>query len=84
MFLTRTLVACGLALGLLAASCGDSGSEEQAAEAAANSRLIVIDEDGDLVTMRSDGTDDVVLAGDSDSNLTFLQPTWSPDGLRIA
>ena len=44
-------------------------------------RLAVIDGD-ELVVMAADGSDRVVIAGEED--LAVSQPTWSPDGRRLA
>ncbi len=47
-------------------------------------RLAGLDEDGDLVTMRPDGSDVAALADGAGPRLQFSQPTWSPDGTRVA
>jgi len=49
--------------------------------APAADRLAVVDGD-ELVVMAPDGSDRVVIAGDED--LAVSQPTWSPDGRRLA
>jgi Tol biopolymer transport system component len=45
---------------------------------------VVVGLDGNLSTMRSDGTDRVALTTDAGPGVQFTQPTWSPDGRRIA
>ncbi len=47
-------------------------------------RLAVVDGDGNLVTMRPDGSDVVALTEDASARLQLSQPTWSPDGARLA
>lgn len=46
--------------------------------------LVVIDGDGNIVTMRPDGSDVNPLTEGADERLRFTQPTWSPDGSRVA
>lgn len=63
---------------------GDSTSPaSEASGARAESRLVVIDADGNLATIRPDGSDPIALAAGS-GTLRFIQPTWSPDGRRVA
>jgi dipeptidyl aminopeptidase/acylaminoacyl peptidase len=47
-------------------------------------RLAVLDERGSLLTFAPDGTDAVVLAEAVQGESLFRQPTWSPDGSRLA
>lgn len=47
-------------------------------------RLVVVDAAGDLVTVRPDGTDKVVLDEVVPGLSQVRQPTWSPDGARVA
>jgi Tol biopolymer transport system component len=47
-------------------------------------RLAVLDELGNLVTVRPDGSDEVLLAEAEAGRTTMRQPTWSPDGDRVA
>jgi Tol biopolymer transport system component len=42
-------------------------------------RRIVFERDGSIVTVRPDGTDEVVVLSGDD----YLMPAWSPDGTRI-
>jgi TolB protein len=87
-------VALLLCCPLIGACSDDSSSDEgsvfpddlpslSVAEAGppAEDRLAIID-DGELVVMAPDGSDRVVIAGDDD--LAISQPTWSPDGRRLA
>jgi dipeptidyl aminopeptidase/acylaminoacyl peptidase len=47
-------------------------------------RLAVLDELGNLVTVAPDGSDTVVVAEAVQGETSFRQPTWSPDGSRLA
>jgi Tol biopolymer transport system component len=47
-------------------------------------RLAVLDGAGNLVTVKPDGTDEVVLAEVEPGLSQVRQPTWSPDGRRVA
>lgn len=47
-------------------------------------RLAVLDALGNLVTVDPDGTDEVLLAEAEEGQIVVQQPTWSPDGSRIA
>src|SRR5512134_1303896 len=47
-------------------------------------RIVVIDEAGNLVVVDPDGSDPVVLAESIPGESIVQQPTWSPDGDRIA
>lgn len=46
-------------------------------------RLLVVEPDGDLVTMLPDGTDPLIIAP-AQAGLTRFQPVWSPQTERIA
>jgi len=46
-------------------------------------RLLVLGTDGQITTMRADGTDPVTLA-EPDPATERTQPTWSPDGSQVA
>ncbi len=48
------------------------------------SRLLVIRDDGNLVTMLPDGSNVVPLTTQAGERLEVRQPAWSPDGSRIA
>ena len=48
------------------------------------SRLLVIRDDGNLVTMLPDGSNIVPLTTQAGEMLQVQQPAWSPDGSRIA
>lgn len=52
--------------------------------AAEGDRLLVIRNDGNLVTMRPDGSDVVPLTSGAGESLSVRQPTWSPDGRSVA
>ncbi|MGH2671460.1 MAG: TolB family protein [Actinomycetota bacterium] len=47
-------------------------------------RLAVLDSLGNLVTIDPDGTDEVMLAEAVEGQIVVQQPTWSPDGSRVA
>jgi hypothetical protein len=47
-------------------------------------RLLVLDAPGNLVTLAPDGSDALVLAEAVQGETFAQQPTWSPDGARIA
>ncbi len=47
-------------------------------------RLVVIKPDGNLATMRPDGSDERALTEDAGGRYTISQPTWSPAGDRLA
>jgi Tol biopolymer transport system component len=47
-------------------------------------RLALLDDLGTLVTVRADGSDEVVLGESVQGEVLIRQPTWSPDGGRIA
>jgi Tol biopolymer transport system component len=47
-------------------------------------RLAVLDDVGNIVTLDPDGSNAVVLAEQVPDELVVRQPTWSPDGERLA
>ncbi|MGH8870466.1 MAG: hypothetical protein ACRDWS_00600 [Acidimicrobiia bacterium] len=47
-------------------------------------RLLVLGDEGTITTMRADGTDQVTLAEPDPQVEERTQPTWSPDGARVA
>lgn len=47
-------------------------------------RLAVLDALGNLVTVEPDGSDAVLLAEAVEGEIILQQPTWSPDGSRLA
>lgn len=59
-------------------------SSEGRVPASLGGRLIVIDEAGNLVNVAPDGSDAVVLAEVVQGENLVVQPTWSPDGSRVA
>jgi hypothetical protein len=46
-------------------------------------RLLILGVDDEIVTIRADGSDRVILA-EPDEEVERTQPTWSPDGSRVA
>ena len=61
-----------------------SGSASAATATSLPGRLLVKDANGNLVTLRPDGTDLVMLAEQAPEALQVLQATWAPDGTRVA
>ena len=47
-------------------------------------RLAILDETGNLVTVNPDGSDEVMLDEVEAGQSQVRQPTWSPDGSRVA
>ena len=47
-------------------------------------RLAILDAAGNLVTVNPDGSDEMVLAEVEEGRSEVRQPTWSPDGRRVA
>lgn len=58
-------------------------TEESVVEIASPGRLLVLGTENEITTMRPDGSDAVTLAG-QDPDIERTQPTWSPDGSRVA
>lgn len=54
------------------------------AEVALTNRLLVIDSDGNIITVDPDGTDRLALTEDASATYQYLQPTWSPSAHQIA
>lgn len=52
--------------------------------AASADRLLFIGDDGNLYTALADGTDQTALTNDASRSRVYSQPTWTPDGKRIA
>ena len=74
--------AAGLFLIVLLAACtGDSSAVETAEPV---DRLVILDDEGNVVTIRPDGTDELVVAERPAESSFFFQPTWSPSSDRIA
>ena len=61
-----------------------SGSTAPPAAPTAGGRLVVQSEDGNLLTILPDGSGRVDLTTGAGELLQFAQPTWSPDGRRVA
>lgn len=58
-------------------------TEVSVVEDAFPGRLLVLGTEGEIITMRPDGSDPVTLAA-PDPDIERTQPTWSPDGSRVA
>jgi TolB protein len=56
----------------------------QAQGAAPSNRLLIQGVDGNLYTVRPDGSERVTITNDATSLHQYTQPTWSPTGSRIA
>ena len=84
-------------LAVLLAACTDTSDDDRAAlpdartiatevsvlEDAAPGRLLVLGTESQIITMSPDGSEPVTLAG-PDPEVERTQPTWSPDGSRVA
>lgn len=53
-------------------------------QAAAVNRIALVGDDGNLYTIRPDGSDRHALTDDASSTRRYSSPTWSPDGARLA
>jgi hypothetical protein len=60
-----------------------AGAPAGHAEATTN-RLLVLATNGDLFTIDPDGADKFALTSDANERHFYAQPTWSPNGERIA
>jgi len=60
------------------------GSQSPVGVPGAPGRIAVLDELGNLTAFDADGSDPVVLDGSVPGETLVRQPTWSPDGARIA
>ena len=58
-------------------------TEVSVAEISSPGRLLVLGAENEIITMRPDGSDPVTLA-EPDPDIERTQPTWSPDGSRVA
>jgi TolB protein len=54
------------------------------AAAASPGRIVVLADDGNILTLRGDGSDLRVLTEDASADRVYRQPTWSPSGERVA
>ena len=61
-----------------------SPSTRPAGVPGAKGRIAVLDEDGNLIAFDPDGSDPVLLDGSVPGETLVRQPTWSPDGGRVA
>ncbi|MFQ5554688.1 MAG: hypothetical protein ACE5GC_04875 [Acidimicrobiia bacterium] len=59
-------------------------TEPPAAAPLDTGRLVVVNAEGNVVTMRPDGSDVVTVTKDASPSVIHFQPQWSPDGARIA
>ena len=62
---------------------GTIATEVSVVEDTSPGRLLVLGTDSEITTMRPDGSDAVILA-EPDPDIERSQPTWSPDGSRVA
>jgi TolB protein len=46
-------------------------------------RLVIIDDAGNIVTSRPDGSDTIAITNDAGPEAAYSQPTWSRDGERL-
>ncbi|MEX1037830.1 MAG: hypothetical protein WDZ96_03125 [Acidimicrobiia bacterium] len=76
------LVCFGLALA--ACTTADVGETTTAPiENTSPGRIVVLDADGDIVTLDPDGANRVAITADGDT-ATYFQPVWSPESSTIA
>jgi TolB protein len=75
-----------LAVVLLAAACSSDGTGEPIGELLGEpvDRLVILGDDGNVFTIGPDGADQIGLTADAGSGTGYFQPTWSPDGSRVA
>lgn len=59
-------------------------ADNDPAPAGVPGRLLVLGTDDEITSIRADGTDPVTLAAPDPSIEARTQPTWSPDGSRVA
>ena len=81
LILTIALVSC--------TSDGDESSEstlDPAEEAASDDpgRLVILDESGDIVVVRPDGSEVDAVTDDAGESALYAQPVWSPDASTLA
>jgi len=95
--LRRALFAAVSLVAALLAACTTTGDPDRGTlpdartlatdvfvvEGAPPGRLLVLGTEDEIITMRPDGSDPVTLAG-PDPDIERTQPTWSPDGSRVA
>lgn len=83
---TSVALAAGCTGGLWESPEGGTsqGSERPVGIPGAPGRIAVLDELGNLTAFDADGSDPVVLDGSVPGETLVRQPTWSPDGARIA
>lgn len=72
-----------VAIALAACTPSPRAPETTEAPAPTDSRLVVVDTDGSVVTIRPDGSDPVQIAGGGGGRL-FFQPQWSPQADKVA
>lgn len=56
----------------------------QAPEIDGSGRLVVVGDDGNVVTMSPDGSNVQSLTDDAAPNMGYFQPTWSPDASAVS
>ena len=83
-----TLLCVALLFGGLLWSNGVTAQQvlsgEGLAQGAALNRLVVLAQDGNVLTMDPDGGNSVALTEDAAQGRAYLYPTWSPDGRAVA
>lgn len=78
-----------LALALVACT-GSAGETESEASTVTKApvtdpgRLVVLDEDGDVVVLDADGSNRMSITADAGTEAVYAQPIWSPDSARLS
>jgi TolB protein len=80
----RRTLPLAAALALLLAACTTNTASTTSVPLEPLNRLVILDGDGSVVTIRPDGTDAVTIAQGGRGDALFSQPLWSPSSDRIA
>ena len=85
----RTVGASILLIALVSCTSGAGESSETTlgpSQASADDpgRLVILDESGDIVVMRPDGSEVDAVTDDAGESARYAQPVWSPDASRLA
>jgi TolB protein len=83
---SRALRTTEVAIETATPALTDSPTPEARANAVADNpgRIVVLADDGNIVTLHADGSDSRSLTEDASADRVYRQPTWSPSGERVA